>query len=541
MTVTSTTSTQPYAGDGVTVAFSIPFPFFSSGDSPELFPDVEVYLRVISTGAETLQVITTHYTIAIDAGTEPQQGDVTMVTAPTIDQELHIVRSTALTQATAFTVGGPFPAVEHEKALDRAALRTIDQAATLDRGLRFPRTDPESISAEIPSSVDRASKYLAFSSTGAIIVNESPTDTTLVSDFMEDVLASSTEGEAKTLLEIEDMNLLYNPCFEVVQRGGYASGNNPADLEYTADGWKFFTSAANTATVDFVAGSTLPASTRTQLSALSLGAGKWFTGQIFENTQTTLLVKSGGIEIAFDLFVSALTHSLHMYVLKWTGASDAPTADPVNVWGADGVTPTFVANWELVTEQVLTQTTILTYQRQAFTVTGGISDAVNIAICIGPGTDDPTAAHLLRATNFACVPLNGSTYMLQPSWENTFRRCQRTYWSTFPITSTLGNHGVADDNEGLDGAIRFAATEGGDPNFARDIRNPVPMLKAPTHTFFNPLTGTAAQAHNVTDTSTTAVDAEDVTADSARIGPTATDATDDGDDMALHMTVKVEL
>lgn len=539
MTVSSTTSQQPYAGDGVTVAFAITFPFFSSGDSPELFPDVEVYLRTISTGAETLQVITTHYTIAIDAGTEPQQGDVTMVTAPTLDQELHIVRSTALTQATAFTVNGPFPATEHEKALDRASLRTIDQAATLNRGLRFPRTDPESISAELPSSVARAGKYLAFSSTGEIIVSASATDTSTTSDFMEDVLASATTGEAKTLLEIQDMNLIYNSCGEVAQRGGFTGGKATSDLDYIVDGYKVLSDGDTRVTAGSVFINVLPTA-RSAFSGISVGTNKWLIGQTLEFVDTSLLLSSGGLEVGLNLRTTPLAQTVHLYVLKSTGTADSPNAEPITAWGADGVTPTFGNDWELVTEKAMSQAVDATFQMQTLTVTGGISDANNIAIYIGPGKDSPVALGSMIVTNLVCVPLGSSTYSVQPPYAGELQRSQRYYWQTIP-TVRRGTHAAAADAAGLAGAIRFAASEGGDPNFGRDIRNPVQMLKAGTYVFFNPLTGTAAQAHNVTDTSTTAVDAENASVDSARIGPTATDATDDGDDMALHMTVAVEL
>lgn len=538
MTVSSTTSQQPYAGDGVTVAFSIPFPFFSSGDSPELFPDVEVYLRNISTGAETLQVITTHYTIAIDAGTEPQQGDVTMVTAPTVDQELHLVRSTALTQATSFTVNGPFPATEHEKALDRAALRTIDQAATLNRGLRFPRTDPESISAELPSSVDRAGKYLAFSSTGEIIVSASATDTSTTSDFMEDVLASATTGEAKTLLEVEDMNLIYNSCGEVAQRGGFSAGKATSDLDYIHDGIKVLSDGNGRVTAT-VPGINAIATARTGIGGVSVGTNKWLYGHVLEANDTALLISSGGLEVGLNLRTNPVAQTVHLYVLKSTGTPNSPNAEPVTAWGADGVTPTFGNDWELVTEKAMSQTDT-SFQTQTLTVTGGISDAQNIAIYIGPGKDSPVALGTMILANFTCVPLGASTYSVQHPYAEELQRSRRFYWQTIP-TVRSGTHAVAADAAGLAGAIRFAASEGGDPNFARDIRNPVQMLKAGTYVFFNPLTGTAAQAHNVTDTSTTAVDAENASVDGARIGPTATDATDDGDDMALHMTVANEL
>lgn len=545
MTVNDTQSLQPYAGNGTTTAFAIPFPFFSSGVAPEVFPDIEIYLRTISTGAEVLQVYTTHYTVAIDAGTEPQQGDLTMVTAPTLDQEVHIVRSTALTQATAFTVGGPFPAVEHEKALDRAALRTIDQAETLDRGLRFPRTDPETISAELPSSIDRAGKYLAFSSTGAIMMSSSATDTSTTSDFMEDVLASSTEGEAKTLLEIQDMNLLVNPHFQIAQRmDTTGAAQNANDDQYLLDEWKTISDGNARVAVGSQRSTTGAPNGASDYMAVGVQASnKWSEMQVVNASKTRVIVNSGGMEVGLDMYVALTAFVSTLHILKWTGAADAPTSDPISAWEADGVTPTLVASWEIVDSKTLTNTAADTWQRHTLAVDGGISDATNLAFVFGPSVNTPDhTTDTGRFTNSLLVPKGQSTYTTQRTYDEDLRACQATYRSTFPKDT------VPADNAGLAGAIRFAASGqsgggvGGDPNFGRDIRNPVQMLKAGTYAFFNPEDGgSTGEALNFTDDTSTAVDAENISADGARIGPTTTDVADDGDDMAVHMTVKVEL
>jgi len=77
MTISSTTNRVSYTGNGVTTAFAFSNPF-------QVQADLKVLLVLISTGAETLQTITTHYTISgtTTNGVYPNGGTVNMVTAP---------------------------------------------------------------------------------------------------------------------------------------------------------------------------------------------------------------------------------------------------------------------------------------------------------------------------------------------------------------------------------------------------------------------------------------------------------------------------
>lgn len=156
MTVTTSNTTVSYTGDAATVVFPTTFAFFTSAD-------IEVIERITSTGVETTKTLTTDYTVSGGSGTT---GDVTAVTAPASTVKWTIRRILAETQATDLPVAGAFPSTGVEQAIDRGVMMVQQHSDELRRALVFPKTDAAALSPEIPNSVDRASKLLAFDATG---------------------------------------------------------------------------------------------------------------------------------------------------------------------------------------------------------------------------------------------------------------------------------------------------------------------------------------------------------------------------------------
>lgn len=152
MTITNTTTKVGYTGDGITVAFPVPFPFF---DTDEL----EVVERVVSTGVETTKALTTHYTVS---GGNGSTGTVTALVAPTASVQWFILRKTSIVQETDYPQNDPFPAESHERALDRGIAISQELREILDRALKIPKTDPSTAGTELPATVTRANKYMGF-------------------------------------------------------------------------------------------------------------------------------------------------------------------------------------------------------------------------------------------------------------------------------------------------------------------------------------------------------------------------------------------
>jgi hypothetical protein len=173
MTVSSSTSRVSYSGNGSTVAFAVPFYFLAN-------TQLLVVLRS-STGVETTQVLGTNYTVT-GAGVSTG-GTVTMTVAPASGTTLVISRNVPLTQETDLQPNDRLPAETLEQSIDKLTMITQQLDETSDRGLKFPVSDSSSLSATLPTSAERAGKYLKFDSTGAPSVATLPSYFVSVTDF----------------------------------------------------------------------------------------------------------------------------------------------------------------------------------------------------------------------------------------------------------------------------------------------------------------------------------------------------------------------
>jgi hypothetical protein len=162
MTVSSTTNKVSYSGNGSTVEFAYTFKIFAAAD-------LDVYIRS-STGTETLQTITTNYTVS-GAGSD-SGGNVTFVTAPATGETVVIQRSVAATQGTDYVENDPFPAESHEDALDRLTMIAQQQQEELDRCIKASVTNTIAGSTFTLSAADRANKIFAFDGNGDLSVTQ---------------------------------------------------------------------------------------------------------------------------------------------------------------------------------------------------------------------------------------------------------------------------------------------------------------------------------------------------------------------------------
>ncbi|MHB1219245.1 MAG: hypothetical protein ACYC1L_13710 [Alphaproteobacteria bacterium] len=188
MTVSSTTSKVTYAGNGATVAFAVPFNFFESSD-------LQVIERAVATGVETPKALDSDYTVA---GGDGGTGTVMALMAPASSVQWTIRRVLPRTQGVDLTPNDPFPSDSVEEAHDRAVMLVQEVEEVLARSLKFPTTDAASLGADLPSSVERASKFLAFDASGrAIAAAGTSADLTPVSSFIDTLL---DDADADTAL-----------------------------------------------------------------------------------------------------------------------------------------------------------------------------------------------------------------------------------------------------------------------------------------------------------------------------------------------------
>lgn len=171
MTITSTASQISYDGDGVSVAFSIPFPFDTSAD-------LKVTRTEDVTG--TIEILTTGFTVSGGGGST---GTLTMATAPASGFVITILDNPSITQTADYTDNDAFAAATHERALDRGVRISKRIAQLHERAFRIADGDPTSTDDMIlPAAALRAGKYLSFDDDGnptlAAIIAEALTQST---------------------------------------------------------------------------------------------------------------------------------------------------------------------------------------------------------------------------------------------------------------------------------------------------------------------------------------------------------------------------
>ena len=162
MTVTATTSTRSYTGDGSTTSFPTTFAFQGTGSAAEL----TVVQRTIATGAETTLSYSTHYTVTGGSGST---GTVVAASAPADTVQWHIRRNTSTLQNSNYVTNAPFPADTLEGDIDRLAMAGQERDGDISQGFKYPDTYTGGASNLMPEP--SASKILAWNSDADALEN----------------------------------------------------------------------------------------------------------------------------------------------------------------------------------------------------------------------------------------------------------------------------------------------------------------------------------------------------------------------------------
>lgn len=158
MSVATTTNRISYTGDGVTTAFSYPYKFLQDAD-------LVVKKRLISTGVETLMVLTTDYTLT--GSGEDAGGTVTMIVSPSALYELVIYGDPELTQEVNLEENDSSPAEVQEGALDKLTLAAQRLSDRVDRAVRLSDGFAPDFDTTLPADLDdSADKVPIVNSTG---------------------------------------------------------------------------------------------------------------------------------------------------------------------------------------------------------------------------------------------------------------------------------------------------------------------------------------------------------------------------------------
>jgi len=198
MTISSETrKAGPFVGNGVTTVFPFVFKVFVAGD-------VSVTRLTVATGVQTLLVLSTDYTIAlnVDQNTNPG-GSVTYnpsgVPLPAT-QTLTLGSVVPRTQGTHLLNGGDYFANNIEDMADRATIVIQQEAERVSRSLKFPITDSAGLSAELPAVGLRANTTLGFDASGNVLLGA--VASVVVSAAMTPVVQAATTAAAAAALAV---------------------------------------------------------------------------------------------------------------------------------------------------------------------------------------------------------------------------------------------------------------------------------------------------------------------------------------------------
>jgi hypothetical protein len=199
MTVASEVSSVSHAGDGVTLAFAIPFRFLASSDISVVRRDADLSVTELTTGFSI--------TGAGGAG-----GTCTFTIAPAADVDIIISRAPQILQPGDYTSNDAFPAEATETLLDRQAFISQYLHRLIQHCITVPYGDSLSGSGvELPGATTRANKYLAFGADGEMELADLTSSGVLTSSIIAGLLDSLVRTAQEIADGITPANGAYKP------------------------------------------------------------------------------------------------------------------------------------------------------------------------------------------------------------------------------------------------------------------------------------------------------------------------------------------
>ena len=247
MTITTTIAKNSYSGNGSTTVFAYQFKILAQGD-------LQVILRS-STGTETVQTITTHYTVSgVGSATG---GNVTFGSAPASGVTVVIRRATTQTQTVDLVENDPFTAETVETAFDRSIILAQELQEQVDRSLKISRTNTMTSTDFTTSATDRANKVLAFDSDGELAVTQE------IGTFKGNWAASTTYAVRDIVKDTSTNNIF------IAKTAHTSSGSQPLTTNTDSAKWDLLVDAASATTSQNAAATSATAAASSATAAAS--------------------------------------------------------------------------------------------------------------------------------------------------------------------------------------------------------------------------------------------------------------------------------
>ena len=368
MTISSTTRTAgPFSGNSVTTTFAFTFKVFAASD-------LQLVRTNTSTGVSTTLVITTDYTVSLNAEQNSAPGgSVTLTSALATGYTLIVTSNIAALQATDLTNQGGFYPQVITNALDKLTILDQQLLGTVGRSLNFPIQDTN-YNPTLPAKAQRVGRVLAFDGTTG-----DPTPGPTVSDVQTVSAASTAIATVAANIasvntdatNITNINLVGGSIANVNTTAGSISNvntvaTNISSVNSAATNMAAIIAAPAAASAAAVSASDSAASAAA--AAASAAAGFYSAGQDKRANYTVVLADAGdlirmtttgGARTVTVPAISTVPDGFNITVVKWTGDTNGVTitrsgSDTINggtsyVLDAQYKSATFVADKETST------------------------------------------------------------------------------------------------------------------------------------------------------------------------------------------------
>lgn len=381
MTISTTTLRNSYSGNSSTTAFAYTFQINSTSE-------ISVIERS-STGVETVKTEGTGSTNYGIADNGASGGTVTMVTAPATGTTLVIRRNTDLTQETDYIANDPFPAETHEDALDKLQMQTQELQEELDRSLKISRTNTMTSTEFTTSAANRASKLLAFDSSGELAVTQEI-------GTVKGNWSTSTAYAVRDIVKDTDNNNIY-----ICLTAHTSSGSVPISTNTDAAKWSLLVNAAAATTSATSAATSATAAASSATAAASSATAAAASETAAETAETNAETAETNAETAETNAETAETNA----ETAETNASSSATAAASSATSASSsasTATTQASNASTSASSASTSATTATTKATAAatSATNAATSATNAATSATTATTQATSA-TTQATNAA--------------------------------------------------------------------------------------------------------------------------------------------
>ena len=164
MTISIQSTSKSTAGNGSVTQFPYDFKIFKKEDLTVIIRAADGTETVLSQTNPVQYVVTG---VGADAGGIVVINDTSLTPTGTT---VLCIRTASFTQETDYTPNDPFPAADHENALDYLTMLVQQANEKADRSIKLSRTNTMNSTEFTKSPTDRANQILAFDSNGELSV-----------------------------------------------------------------------------------------------------------------------------------------------------------------------------------------------------------------------------------------------------------------------------------------------------------------------------------------------------------------------------------